>query len=81
MIVEYFEIFQKPVQASATQVIVRDLFGDPLAIVIEHVPGQYFVTKRGDPDFQKHLTALGLPNIVITEQIEAPQPTRSLVLP
>jgi hypothetical protein len=80
MRVELHNSLQTPLVQEATQVVVRDIFGDPLAIAIEQLPGVYIVSNRGDPNWAKVLYSLGLRDTVITDHIAAPQP-RSLVLP
>lgn len=62
-----------------TQIVVRDLHGSPLAIVVEHAPGVYTVSKRDDHDFSKALHAIGLPDLVVTEVLAKDDPR--IILP
>jgi hypothetical protein len=80
MVVELHNLLRDPQVKEATQVIVRDIYGDPLIIALEQQPGTYTVAHRGDNNFPKVLAALGLHTTIITEHIAPPQP-HSLITP
>lgn len=58
-----------PVVAAASRVLVRDAHGNPLAVVVEHAPGQYLVAHHGDPDFDLLLGTLGARAAVVRHRV------------
>lgn len=77
MILELHNNLRDVQRIEATRVVVRDIFDNPVCVVIEHAPGQYWVTHLGEPGFEDGLAAMGLNKTVVTIE----QPKSSLVLP
>lgn len=58
----------KPAQ-TADRVVVRNRFGDIMAVVVEFQPDQFVTTTAGDADFDTVLKNLGLKNTLTVDQM------------
>lgn len=76
MILELHNNLRNPQRIEATRVVVRDIFENPICVIIEHAPGQYWVTHVGEPNFEEGLKAMGLDKTIVTlaqPQLTLPQ--------
>jgi hypothetical protein len=55
----------------ADRVVIRNRFGDIIAVVVEFQTDQFAMTSAGDTDFEQVLQNLGLANTIVVEQISA----------
>lgn len=70
MIVETHNRMGSPSRIECSRVVIRDMYDSPIAIMLEHAPGQYYWKARGDADFERTLRAIGINDTVITEIVD-----------
>ena len=54
----------RPKSFEATRLVARDDFGNPVAVLMESVPGQVWVYHRGQPNFEQVLKNLGIQDTI-----------------
>ena len=84
MIVETHNKLGSPQRIECTRAVIRDIFDSPIALMIEHAPGQYFWKARGDEGFERALRALGINETVVTEVLDTQgvkSPPGELIMP
>lgn len=84
MIVETHNKLSSPQRIECSRVVIRDIFDSPIAIMLEHAPGQYYWKARGDSGFDRALRALGIHDTVVTEVLDTKginSPPGELILP
>ena len=68
-----------------TRLVVRDQFDQPIAVVIEVMPGQYHIHHRGEKTFPRALEVLGIEDTCVTQFIDPSimqqRPEGGLLLP
>jgi len=69
VIVEVHDKLRNAQRIECTQIVVRDINNTPIAIVLEHAPGQYFYKAAGEEGFDRTLQALGITDTVIVSDI------------
>lgn len=71
--VETFQPGGRQAQAvAASRVLVCDAHGNPLAVVVEHAPGEYIVAHLNDPDFGVLLATFGTAAARVARVVEGP---------
>lgn len=70
MIAETHNSFRDPRRIECTRVVVRDNFGNPLAIVVEVDSRTFEVYKYTEPEFNRVLRNLGIEGVVVVDQID-----------
>lgn len=58
-------------QFEADRVVIRNRFGDIVAVVVEFQTDQFIMASAGDADFDQVLENLGLKNTIVVEQMAA----------
>jgi hypothetical protein len=84
MIAEIHDKLSNPRRVQCSRVVIRDVFDNPIVIVLEHAPGQYFYKCAGEPGFDRTLDALGIKETVVSEVLDPAQvqsPPGQLLVP
>ena len=77
MIVELHNKLGSPRRIECSRVVIRDIYDSPIAVMLEHAPGQYYWKARGEEGFERALQALGINETVVTEVVD----TQGIKLP
>lgn len=60
----------EPTILEASQVLIKQADGTPIGVAAEYGPeGTYAVSYAGEPDFNRILSALGIDQLVITDEL------------
>lgn len=60
MRVDTHNALRDPHRIEATQVVVRDRYGEPVVVILEPGPGRIVVLQTGDPGFADACRVLGV---------------------
>lgn len=65
MILEAHDRMESPVKLSATRLVIKDDYGQPLAVFFQVGEKHVRFISAGEPDFERHLESLGLDRTVV----------------
>ncbi len=60
MIAELHNKLREPKRIECSQIVVRDLYNKPIAVICEHAPGHYFCKWFGEEGFHELLQLMGI---------------------
>ncbi|GAG67444.1 unnamed protein product, partial [marine sediment metagenome] len=71
MYVETHNKLGNPRRIECTRVVIRDVqFNNPIAVIIEHTPGQFWIAQAGEEKFQRALDLMGIKDTLIVHSLE-----------
>lgn len=74
MEIEAHDALRRPTRVRATQAVVRDWLGQPVAVLLEPAPGRIECLLKGDPGFDDACRLLGVadPALLVRGSLPAP---------
>jgi hypothetical protein len=75
LIIEYHDGMDRPTRARATRLLVRDEFGQPVALFVQNGPREIVLERAGgarDEEFKKALAMFGVAQTAIATEVDLP---------